>query len=107
MRKYPSHQFTAFIADVAREVVIHELTEGFIKNAQENPEIDTKRNAIKHCTDLTDDEIDMLGARVAQEIYDDILDLTHPGVRAERDKMIKEGTYKEPTEEEMEDSKKN
>jgi hypothetical protein len=107
MKKYPSHQFSAFIPDIAREVVIHEFTEGFIKQAQENPELDNRRTALKACTDMTDDEIDQLGMRVAQEIYEDIVDLTHPGLREEREKQIAEGTYKEPTEAELEDAKKN
>jgi hypothetical protein len=56
---------------------------------------------------MTDDEIDQLGMRIAQEIYEDIVDLTHPGLREEREKQIADGTYKEPTDAALEDAKKN
>ena len=107
MREYPTKRETVFIEDLGREIVIRELTTGYIKNSQTDPEFDTAANAVKLLCGLADEEIDMLGVSTLADIYRDIIDLTYPGMRDLRDKQIAEGSYKKPNDDEVKDTKKN
>jgi len=106
MDKYPSTRKTVFVEDLDKEIVIRELTVGYLKTAQADPEYDTPTEALKMCG-LSDEDIDSLGMSVLNTLYADIVDLTYPGMRELREQQIAEGTYVAPTDEESEKSKKN
>ena len=106
MDKYPSNRKTVYIEDIDKEVALRELTEGYIATAHKDPEFDTARNALKMCG-LTDEEVDEIGMSVSNKLYGAIVDLTYPDARRIKDEAIASGTYKEPTDAELKDAKKN
>ena len=56
---------------------------------------------------ITEEQVDKIGERTARLIYNEIVELTYPGQFSELQRMIEEGEYTPPTEEEIEESKKN
>lgn len=98
MTKFPSKRAKVYIEDIEREIVLRELTIGYIKNSQVDEEFDTPESALLMCG-VTAEEIDKIGTSVASELYKAIVQLTYPDLD-----MSKKA---EKTEDELKDSKKN
>ena len=104
-KSYPIKKFTLNIEALGEEIVLTELTQDYRDHCIDNPEDDTPKNALLS-VGMTEEQYKKLGVSLIPEIYGDLVDFTYPNMREEYEKMIAEEDYKEPTEEEVEESKK-
>lgn len=105
MKKYPKNRITVDVEALGGEVTLTELTQGYRYESNANPELDTPRLGLINAG-LTEDQINLLGERVLIDLYDEVVELTYPNARAELQRLIDEGLYTPPTDNEKEESKK-
>lgn len=103
---YPIRKIKADIEVLGGEITLSELTVGHRLKVNEDSEFDTPTNALIDAG-LTLEQVNKLGSNVANDLYNDIVDLTYPQAREEMMKMLEDGNYIAPTETEIELSKKN
>lgn len=104
--KYPITKMTADIEVLGGEITLTELTLGYRDLINDDPSLDTPRNALL-CCGLTKEQVDLLGEQVAGNLYKDIIDMTYPDARTAVEAMMDDGTYVEPTADETTIAKKN
>jgi len=97
---------TVDVEALGGEITITELTQEYRVECNEDQLYDTPMNGLLNAG-LTQEQINKLGQNTVTALYEEVIDLTYPNAREELEKLIKDGTYKEPTKEEIEESKKN
>lgn len=106
MKKFPINKIDVDVEALGGKIVLTELTQAYRVKCNDDKSFDTPRNGLINAG-LTEEQVDLLGERVAVALYEEVIDLTYPNLRKEVDEMIASGTYKEPTAEEIEEAKKN
>ena len=69
---------TAEIPRLGKTIEVRELSVGYIDRCKQNPDHATPKNTIREATDLSDEEIDRLGASEILQLAGAILRLTFP-----------------------------
>jgi len=106
MKKFPINSVEVDVEALGGKIVLTELTQAFRVQCNNDKSFDTPRNGLVNAG-LTEDQVDLLGERVAVALYEEVIDLTYPDLREEVNEMIASGTYKAPTNDEIEEAKKN
>lgn len=106
MKKFPSNKLVIDVEALGGEVTLYELNQEYKVECNRDASFDTPHNALLNIG-FKEEDILKLGQRVIVDIYKEIIDLTYPNVRAELEQQIKDGTFEEPSEEDVEESKKN
>lgn len=106
MKKFPINSITVEVEALGGEITLNELNQRYRVQCNKDKTFDNPRNGLINAG-LTEDQVDLLGERVAVALYDEVVELTYPNARAELEQMIKNGTFKKPTKDEQDESKKN
>lgn len=106
MKKFPMNKVIVDVEALGGEITLYELTQVYRVTCNKDSAYDTPRNALINAG-LTEDQVDKLGERVARALYEEVIELTYPNATAELKALMESGEYKEPTEDEVEESKKN
>lgn len=106
MKKYPINKIVVDVEALGGEIELRELTQRYRVMCNQDKSHDTPTNALINAG-LTEEQVGELGQNIVPALYELVIDLTYPNARQELEKMIKAGTFVEPTEEEQEESKKN
>lgn len=106
MKKFPINKIEVEVEALGGVVTLFELTQEYRVLCNKDKSFDTPRNALL-MHGLTEDQVNKLGERVAEALYEEIIDLTYPHARKQLQEMIEKGEYTPPTEDEIEESKKN
>ena len=106
MKKFPINSITIDIEALGGEITLTEFTQEYRVQCGKEEGFDTPINGLQNAG-LTKEQVLSLGEGVAKAIYEEIVELTYPNVMAELKRLKEEGEYKEPTEEEIKESKKN
>jgi hypothetical protein len=106
MLKFPTNKIKVEVEALGGVVELSELTIDYRDKCNKDKSFDTPKNVLLNAG-LTEDQVSKLGERVATELMNAVIDLTYPGVRAEMERMVADDTYKAPTDDEIEESKKN
>ena len=88
------------------KITLYELTQEYRVECNEDDTFDTPTNGLLNAG-LTLEQIHKLGQHTVVSLYEEVIDLTYPNARVELENMIKDGTFKLPTDKEKEESKKN
>lgn len=105
MIKFPIKRFTVDI-EALGEITLTELTTEYRIRCNEDPTFDTPTNALINAG-LKQEDISKLGESLLPELYLALIEFTYPNASEELAKQKEDGTYVEPTEEDIEESKKN
>lgn len=106
MKKFPINLITVDIEALGGETTLSEFTQAYRVECNKDRKYDTPRNGLINAG-LTEEEFNLLGEQVAIALYNEVIDLTYPNARKELQDKIDAGEYEEPTEDEVEESKKN
>jgi len=106
MKKYPIKRVVVDIEALGGEVELTELSIRYREMCNQDRSFDTPRNALLDAG-LTNEQIDLLGDGVANELMKELIDLTYPELRENMERLIASGEYEPPTEAQMEEAKKN
>ncbi len=106
MKKYPELTIDVEVEALGGVVTLKEFTQEYRVLCNNDKSFDTPRNALM-MHGLTEEQVNKLGESVAKALYEEIIDLTYPNAREQLEKLIEDGEYTPPTEDEIEESKKN
>lgn len=106
MKKFPINKIVVDVEALGGEVTLTELTQVYRVECNKDPKFDNPRNGLVNAG-LTNEQVDLLGERVATALYEEVVELTYPNATAELKAQMEAGTYVAPTEDETEESKKN
>ncbi len=106
MKKFPINKIIVDVEALGGKVELCELNQEYRVNCNNDNTFDTPRNGLINAG-LTEEQVNILGERVAQALYEEVVTLTYPNAVEELKAMMESGTYVPPTEEEKEISKKN
>jgi hypothetical protein len=106
VKKYPIKKIKVDIEVLGGVIELSELTTKHKDLCNDNPEYDTPKNGLINAG-LTEEQFDLLGEGVARELMNDVIDLTYPNMRQKLNELIEKGEYTPPSDEEIEESKKN
>jgi len=105
-KDYPIKKITVNVEALGGEVTLTEFKQNYRVACGEDKTYDTPINGLQNAG-LTEEQVLELGEGVAKDLYEAVVELTYPNVMAEIKKLQEEGNYTPPTEEEMEQAKKN
>jgi len=106
LKKFPINSITVDVEALGGATILTEFTQEYRVKCNEDREYDTPVNGLLNAG-LTQEQVEKLGQNVVVALYEEVIDLTYPNQRNELQAMIDSGEYKEPTEDEIEESKKN
>jgi hypothetical protein len=106
LKKHPIKKITVDVEALGGKVELVELTTRYKDMCNDDPTYDTPKNCLM-TAGLTEEQYYKLGETVATDLVNEVIDLTYPNMRQKLQELMDSGEYKPPTEEEMEESKKN
>ena len=106
MKKYPINKITVDVEALGGEIELTEFTQEYRVLCGKTEGYDTPLNGLINAG-LTEEQVLSLGERVATALYEDVVELTYPNMMEELKRLQEAGEYIPPTEEEIEESKKN
>jgi len=106
MKKYPIRKIKLDVEALGGVIELHELSIRYKELCNADSSHDTVKNGLMDAG-MTEEQYLSLSEQTSVDIMNDVIDLTFPNARAELQRMIEEGTFVPPTEEEKEASKKN
>lgn len=106
MKKFPINKITVDVEALGGEISLNEFTQEYRVQCSKDPEHDTVSNGLENAG-LSKEQVMGLGEGVARALYDEVVELTYPDAVAELKALKESGEYKEPTDEEKEEAKKN
>ena len=106
IKKFPINSTIVDVEALGGTITLNEFTQEYRVKCNKDHDYDTPTNGLLNAG-LTQEQINKLGQNVIVALYEEVIDLTYPNARKELQAQIDSGEYKEPTEDEVEESKKN
>lgn len=106
MKKFPMNKVVVDVEALGGEITLYEFTQVYRVQCNNDSEFDNPTNGLLNAG-LTQEQTDKLSERTARALYEEVVELTYPNATAELKKLMESGEYTEPTDDEVEESKKN
>ena len=106
MNKYPINTITVDVEALGGKITLNEFTHEYRVKTTKDQMFDTPFNGLLNAG-LTEEQCLKLGETVLKALYQEVVELTYADELKQLKELKESGKYKEPTEEEIEESKKN